>query len=128
MTHNLPARQPEASGPTGVPLSRTPTEALCFALGYVVARPVQAEQYGGVCALVEELMRRNARDDAASDRDPSLDGSLWAMLPRYMPAELARAVQTLYLAHRGQRWARTGKQGPPIQQTIVEGPRKSYPS
>lgn len=109
MTHNLPARATDPPGPTGVPLSQTPTEALVFALGYVVARPVNADQYGGVCALVEEIMRRDARTDAQTDRDPSLDGSVWAMLPRYLPPDLVRAIHMLYMAHRGQRWHHTGR-------------------
>jgi len=121
MTDHLPARQPTATGPTGVPLSQTPTEALAFALGYVVARPVHADQYGGVCALVEEIMRRDARTDAATDRDPALDGSLWAMLIRYMPAALAAAVQTLYMAHRGQRWHHSGRRDPGQPQAIIDG-------
>lgn len=110
MTH-LPDRRPATParaphGPTGVPLSRTPSEALAFALGYIAARPVSADQYGGVCALVEELMARNIRVDEF-DRwdDRAADGSLWNALFAFMPPELARALQTLYMAHRGQRWA-----------------------
>src|SRR5690349_25073971 len=102
MTDHLPARQPTATGPTGVPLSQTPTEALAFALGYVVARPVHADQYGGVCALVGEIMPRDPRTGGPTDRAPALVGSPSAMLLRHMPAALAAAVPTVYMRHPGQ--------------------------
>lgn len=90
MTHNhLPAVPADASSP----LRSQTTEALSFAFGYVCARPVTADQFGGVCALVDELSARHAYEP------------LLATLP---PA-LAKAVQTLVWAHRGQRWARTGQ-------------------
>lgn len=127
MTDHLPARQPDPTGPTGVPLSRTPTEALAFALGYVVAQPVHAEQYGGVCALVEEIMRRSmpVSPDMGSLGDPSTDGSMWNQLMLYMPPQLARAVQTLYMVHRGQRWAKTGRRDPAPHQRIIEADASS---
>jgi hypothetical protein len=106
---NLPARPPDPTGPTGVPLSRTPTEALAFALGFIAASPVSAEQYGGVCALVEELMRRSMPVPDVGEVDTRRDGSVWNQLMIYMPPQLARSIQMLYLAHRGQRWARSGR-------------------
>lgn len=108
--NRLPARQDDPIGPGGVPLSAAPSEVLAFALGYIAARPVQADQFGGLTALVEELMRRDARrhpDERPGD--PALDGSLWNVLIRFMPPALARSLQLLYTAHRGQRWARTGR-------------------
>lgn len=128
---NLPARQPgrdDPRGPTGIPLSATPTEALCFALGYIAASPVSAEQYGGVTALVEEIMRRSVPIDPSRPGDPDRDGSIWNLLIRHMPPQLAAAIQTLYMAHRGQRWARSGRQSPPppaaIRNVLAEANRQ----
>lgn len=110
MTDHLPARQPDPVGPGGVPLSQAPSESLAFALGYIAARPVSADQFGGVTALVEELMRRDARHHPDErPHDAALDGSLWNVLIALMPPDLARSLQLLYTAHRGQRWARTGR-------------------
>lgn len=112
---NLPACRPGLPdraadvphGPTGVPLSRTPDEVLCFALGFVTARPVHADQYGGVTALVEELMRR---DHAVRYMGiDTSEGSLWNVVLAGVPPELARNLQLLYMAHRGRRWTATGQ-------------------
>lgn len=77
-------------------LSREPDAALGFALGYIAAQPVRADHFGGVCAVVEELMRRGVYDD----------------LIARLPTALGKAVSTLYWAHRGMRWARTGVNRP----------------
>lgn len=106
---NLPERPPEPKGPTGIPLSATPTEALAFALGYVVARPVTAAQYGGVCALVEELQSRTVIRVLVGD-DPRPYDAYTALLAA-LPVEMARSIQALYMAHRGQRWDRSGRTG-----------------
>lgn len=110
VTDNLPARQDDPTGPGGVPLSQAPSEVLSFALGYIAARPVTADQWGGVTALVEELMRRDTRHHIDHQPDnPALDGSVWNALVRLMPPDLARSLQMLYAVHRGQRWAKTGR-------------------
>lgn len=105
MTDNLPAHTAdEPTGPGGVPLSQTPTAALTFALGYIAASPVHADQYGGVCALVEELQSRFIARPASS-----IPTTEWAALLNQLPEQLARGLDMLYLAHKGQRWARTGR-------------------
>jgi hypothetical protein len=92
---HLPA-VPDAPADATSPLRSQTTEALAFAFGYVAARPVTADQFGGVCALVDELETRHA----------------YAPLLAALPPALAKAVQTLVWAHRGQRWARTGQYRP----------------
>lgn len=106
-----PSHLPAAPTDADRPLRSQPTEALTFALGYVAARPVTADQFGGVCALVEELMAR------PGEADPGPLGgwdrrSAFGVLMSAIPRELARSITLLYQAHRGQRWARTGQYRP----------------
>jgi hypothetical protein len=109
MTDETPDRPPEPIGPAGVPLSATPTEALAFALGYIAARPVNAGQYGGVCALVEELQSRTMLVGLAGSDAHSYDA--YTALLAALPAEMARSIQLLYQSHRGRRWDRSGRTG-----------------
>lgn len=73
-------------------LTALPTEALCFALGSVTARP-DAGQPGRVVALVDELIRRGAYDRLSATLAP----------------EMASALAVTYMADRGQSWARSGQ-------------------
>lgn len=102
MTDNLPARAADSfnAGDAAVPLSAAPTAALAFALGYAVARPIDANTFGPFCAMVEELMAR--RTDPATVSE-------WTRLMATLPPEVARRIEMLYQAQRGQRWARTGR-------------------
>ncbi|QWY84406.1 hypothetical protein SEA_KNOCKER_64 [Mycobacterium phage Knocker] len=101
MTPNLPARA--GFGAHDVPLSAAPTAALAFALGYAIARPIEANTFGPFCAMVEELEHRPA--------GVLMDGTTlneWTRLLSLLPPDVARRVVLLYQAQRGQRWARTG--------------------
>ena len=94
------ATTPEPTGPTGTPLRRTPTPALTFALGYVLTQPVRAQEYGGICALVEELQSREpdgCYDDAYDE------------LVTLLPPAVSNRIQALYAMQRAQRWAATGR-------------------
>lgn len=104
-TPNLPAavQRPEPTGPGGVPLRDVDTPALTFALGWSLSQPVRAEAYGGFCALVEELLNRVTNRPGSS-----VPISQYAALLASLPHEVARTVDALYRAHRGQRWASTG--------------------
>lgn len=101
MTDNLPARP--SFGAAGIPLSEAPTAALAFALGYAVARPVDANAYAPFLAMCEELMAR-----PAVVGDHAVGGGQWAVLMALLPPDVARRIEMLYQAQRGQRWARTG--------------------
>lgn len=112
MTENLPAKLPpviadaelaKIEAPEQTRLRNAPTAALAFALGYAVSRPVYAEQYGGFCALAEELMARpSGRSDGV------IQFSEWTELMTTLPTDIARQIQVLYQLQRGQRWAHTG--------------------
>lgn len=95
----------EPTGPTGTPLRLTPTPALTFALGYVLTQPVRAQEYGGICALVEELQSRPAI---------SLDGwtqagNAWDQTMSLLPPSVSTRIHALYQMQRAQRWAATGR-------------------
>jgi hypothetical protein len=109
-TENLPALPPEPTTPTGAPLSRVATEALCFALGHVVRDMTAAHQWGGLCALVEEIKARG----------------VWETMLLDLPMDQARSISALYQFQRGQRWNNTGRQHAPsspstARQTIRDG-------
>lgn len=94
----------EPTGPTGTPLRLTPTPALTFALGYVITQPVRAEEYGGICALVEELMgRMEIRSGSA------IPVSSFGALMSILPPDVSRRIETLYQMQRAQRWRHTGR-------------------
>lgn len=103
MTENLPEVYDGPRDPGGTPLPQVPTTALAFALGYAVSRPVYAEQYGGFCALVEELMSR----PCVVDNRALGFGQLGRLLDA-LPPDLANGIRMLYSLQRGQRWAHTG--------------------
>lgn len=87
----------------GTPLPDAPLGVLCFALGCAVTQPAYADNWGGLCAVVEELQRR---------RWPVMGGpqpDVFTTLMGYLPPDLARQVVLLYTAARGQRWAHTGR-------------------
>jgi len=96
---NLPDRATFHSGDDETPLSQAPTVALAFALGYACARPIDADTFGPFCAMVEELMARRSRPYSPSQ---------WTHLLATLPPEVARRIELLYQAQRGQRWANTG--------------------
>lgn len=108
-TPNLPAPAPATFGTTDVPLSAAPTSVLAFALGAAVTRPVDADQFGPFCAMVEELMNRRA--PGVTDPGP-LGGydrrTEFGNLMGLLPPDMARRIAMLYQVQRGQRWARTG--------------------
>jgi hypothetical protein len=108
-SENLPAVAAFSTGVASMPLTDAPTAALAFALGYAVARPVDANAFGPFCAMVEELMRR---DSGSDDRGP-VGGwdqtNVFGMLLGLLPEAQARAIVMLYQAQRGQRWHRTGQ-------------------
>jgi hypothetical protein len=110
MTDNLPATRSDNFGPTNLPLSQTPTEALAFVLGWASAQPVRAEAFGGYCAVVEELQRRRevhqTRDDVVRG---GVHGDQLSALMSLLPPALARSIGMLYQVQRGQRWASTGQ-------------------
>ncbi|QHB37800.1 hypothetical protein I5G63_gp059 [Mycobacterium phage Imvubu] len=109
MTDNLPAPGPRF-GATDVPLSAAPTAVLAFALGAAVSRPVDANQFGPFCAMVEELMSR-VRPGVT---DPGPVGGYdmrteFGVIMGLLPHDMARRIAMLYQAQRGQRWAATGR-------------------
>ena len=114
---NLPAAQPVPPfvGDANIPLSRTPAVALAFALGYAAARPQNANQFGPFCAMLEELALRPGDDgDGLTQTTPlglgSWDtGTALGALMAALPGRLAGQINMLYTAHRGQRWAKTGR-------------------
>lgn len=108
MTDNLPAPR-DGFGARAVPLSDAPTSALAFALGYAVARPVDANTFGPFCAMVEELMRRPS--PGVTDPGPVGGYDMRTEFGRVMgllPPDVSRRIAFLYQAQRGMRWARTG--------------------
>lgn len=74
-------------------LGQLPSTAIALALGYQAGRPVAVVEAGRVSALVDELIRRGEYD---------------AMLAALGP-DFAQRVAALYMADRGQVWARTGR-------------------
>lgn len=110
MTDNLPARA-SFTGQHDVPLDAAPSTALAFALGYAVARPQNADAFGPFCAMVEQLQARPAVGPHGEDYPLDLTNA-WVQLMGLLPAPLARQIDMLYQAQRGQRWARTGQRHP----------------
>lgn len=102
---NLPDRA--HFGDADIPLSAASTAALAFALGYAVARPVDANQFGPFCAMVEELQRR-----PVTRPDSRLPTTEMDQLMTLLPPDLSRRIAMLYQAQRGQRWAQTGQRHP----------------
>lgn len=106
---NLPAvpEVPPTYAQSQVPLSEAPSIALGFALGYAVARPQNAADFGPFCALVETLAQRfGARPNS------SIPISEWAVLVSLLPPDMTKRIELLYGMQRGQRWAQTGQRHP----------------
>lgn len=116
---NLPARA--EFGPSGVPLSDAPTAALAFALGYAVARPQHANQFGPFCAMVEELMARESGSDDPGPIGRYDQRKVFGTLMNLLPTDLSRSIAMLYQVQRGQRWARTGQYRPPSGNSGLQG-------
>ena len=69
------------------------TGAIALVLGWQVARPIDVIESGRVAALVDELRRRGEYEPLLAE----------------LGAELASAIQVLYIADRGQRWSRSAQ-------------------
>lgn len=95
------ARVDEPTDPSGTPLSQVSTAALAFALGYTATQPVRADRWGGVCAVVEELMSRPTESHGPANA--------WNELLAVLPVEIAKQLSMLYSMQRAQRWAQTGR-------------------
>lgn len=98
---------PPTYAQTAVPLSEAPSIALGYALGYAVARPQNAADFGPFCALVETLAQR-----FGPRPNSTIPISEWAVLVSLLPPDMVRRIELLYGMQRGQRWAQTGERHP----------------
>jgi hypothetical protein len=70
-----------------------PTASLVLVLGFVAGSDTARATPGRIAALCDELIRRKVYYEILSALDP----------------DLARRINILYAADRGQRWAATGR-------------------
>lgn len=88
-----PPTPPNYAAAPDARLAMMPATAIAIVLGYVAASDAARSTPGRLAALADELSRRGVYRDTLAALDP----------------DLARRVDLLVIADRGQRWAARGR-------------------